>query len=77
MSTKKTIIQDINYTELIKANINKISSRYLAYKLAEIENEIEAIQKIEQLKLKIICNKGVFLVTLPDIPIPDAKIELM
>ena len=75
--TKKEEIQEHNFKELIDSKINHIHSRYVAFKLAEIEALINSIEKINNNDLKILCSKGTFLVTLPNIPIPDAKIELM
>ena len=75
--TKKEEIQEHNFYELVNYDINHIHSRYLAFKLAELEAKINVIEKNNDNDLKILCDKGTFLVTLPNIPIPDAKIELM
>ena len=75
--TKKEQIQEHNYTELINSKINHIHSRYVAFKLADIQSEINEIEKIKDKVFKILCSKGTYLVTLPNIAIPDAKIELL
>ncbi len=75
--TKKEEIQEHNFSELSNFGINHIQSRYVAFKLAEIEGIINVIEEINHNEFKILCTKGTFLVTLPNIPIPDAKIELM
>jgi hypothetical protein len=75
--TKKEEIQEHNFDELMNTKINPIHSRYVAFKLAEIECIINVIEQINDKVLKLLCSKGTYLVTLPNIPIPDAKIELM
>lgn len=77
MMHKKETIQEHNYIELKKTIINNIHSRYVAFKLAELEVEVESVKRLKDLEYIILCNKGSYLVTLPNIPIPDAKIELM
>ena len=75
--TKKEEIQEHNFNQLIDFGINHIQSRYVAFKLADIESILNHIVEIDNNEYKMLCNKGTFLVTLPNIPIPDAKIELM
>lgn len=77
MMQEKQQIQEQNYIELINARINPIHARYVAFKLAELGSEIQEIESIKELVYKCLCNKGAYLVTLPEIPIPDAKIELI
>lgn len=77
MMQEKQQIQEQNYIELINARINPIHARYVAFKLAELGSEIQEIEFIKELVYKFLCNKGCYLVTLPQIPIPDAKIELI
>ena len=77
MMQEKQQIQEQNYIELINARINPIHARYVAFKLAELGSEIQEIESIKELVYKFICNKGAYFVTLPEIPIPDAKIELI
>ena len=77
MMQEKQQIQEQNYIELTNAKINPIHARYVAFKLAELHAEIQEIEFIKELVYKFLCNKGCYLVTLPQIPIPDAKIELI
>lgn len=74
---EKEHIQELNYAELISFKINSIQARFVAFKLAEIDAEIETLEEVDKNLIKILCKKGAYLVTLPNIPIPDAKIELM
>ena len=77
MIDKKAIIQELNYKALTHSNINKIVARYLAFKFADMGVEIQEVKNINELEYKISCVNSCYKVTLPQIPIPDAKIELM
>ena len=77
MMQEKQQIQEQNYIVITNAGINPIHARYVAFKLAELGSEIQDIESIKELVYKITYNKGAYLVTLPQIPIPDAKIELI
>ena len=77
MMQEKQQIQEQNYIALTNAEINPIHARYVAFKLAELDAEIQDIESIKEFVYKTVCNKGAYLVTLPQIPIPDAKIELI
>jgi|TARA_B110001450_G_scaffold102261_1_gene96786 hypothetical protein len=74
---EKEQIQDHNFNKLISAKINPIQARFVAFKLAELGAEIQILEEVRNNKFKINTNISVYLVTLPNIPIPDAKIELM
>ncbi len=75
--SKKEQIQELNYMQLSNAKVNPIQARYIAFKLADLEAEIEDVEIKKEYILKIFSNKGTYLITLPNIPIPDAKIELI
>lgn len=78
MTKQKITIQNNIYKLLIDAEMNEISARFVAFKL--VEKNITSLSKIKQIKNKeflIYTSIGKYLVVLPKIPIPDAKISLV
>lgn len=78
MTKRKITIQNHIYKLLIDAKMNEISARFVAFKL--VEKNIISLSKIKMLHDKefiIYTSIGKYLVVLPKIPIPDAKISLV
>jgi hypothetical protein len=74
--SEKVNNQHVLYSELIKANIQQISSRYVAMKLQELgENKITNITNVEDLKYLITTDKNKYSISLHLLDLPDVKFE--
>tara|TARA_R110002051_G_scaffold201752_1_gene268557 strand:- start:191 stop:430 length:240 start_codon:yes stop_codon:yes gene_type:complete len=75
------LIQDILYQELHKKTQNPIQSRYVAYRLSDIEQvtSIDEVRLIDADKRQYLVktNKGSYKIELCDIDIPNTKIQYL
>ena len=73
------LIQDILYQEIYKETQNPIQSRYVAYRLSDIE-QVTSIDEVrvfdaEKKQYLIKTNKGSYMIELCDIDKPNTKIH--